>query len=115
MPRIKFDKLASDVNSEKSSDIKKRVENARILQTQRFAGTNFITNSEMPPEAVKRFCRVDNTSTNLLHQAVDQMHLSARGYFRMLKLSRTIADLAGETNILTPHIAEALQYRPRIE
>ena len=115
VPRIKFDKLASDINSEKSEDIKKRVENARTLQSQRFIGTNFITNSEMSPEAVKNFCRVDNASTNLLHQAVDQMHLSARGYFRILKLARTIADLANETNILTPHIAEALQYRPRIE
>jgi len=115
VPRIKFDKLSSDINSEGSADIKKRVENARLSQNQRFMGTNFITNSEMTPEAVKRFCRVDNTSTNLLHQAVDQMHLSARGYFRILKLARTIADLAGEANILTPHIAEALQYRPRIE
>jgi len=115
VPRLKFDKLASDRNSENSAAIKKRVENARALQRQRFSGTNFITNSEMPPEAVKRFCQVDSASTNLLHQAVDQMHLSARGYFRMLKLARTIADLAGEANILTPHIAEALQYRPRVE
>jgi len=115
VPRIKFDKLASDTNSESSTEIKKRVENARLRQTERFAETNFVTNSEMTPEAVKHFCRVDNISTNLLHQAVDQMHLSARGYFRILKLARTIADLAGETNILTPHIAEALQYRPRIE
>jgi magnesium chelatase family protein len=115
VPRIKFDKLASDNNGEKSADIKKRVENARQIQNQRFIGANFITNSEMTPEAVKNFCRVDNASTNLLHQAVDQMHLSARGYFRILKLARTIADLANETNILTPHIAEALQYRPRIE
>ncbi|MBI4779464.1 YifB family Mg chelatase-like AAA ATPase [Candidatus Falkowbacteria bacterium] len=55
VPRIKFDKLTSDINSEESTDIKKRVEKARLLQSQRFAGTNFITNSEMPPEAVKRF------------------------------------------------------------
>ncbi|MDD4271275.1 MAG: YifB family Mg chelatase-like AAA ATPase [Patescibacteria group bacterium] len=115
VPRIKFDKLAATANSEKSEEIKKRVESARSRQTERFIGTNFITNSEMSPEAIKRFCRVDNISTNLLHQAVDQMHLSARGYFRILKLARTIADLAGEEAILTPHIAEALQYRPRIE
>ena len=115
VPRLKFDKLTSVTSGESSAAIKTRVENARFKQTERFKDTNFITNSEMPPEAVKRFCQVDSASTNLLHQAVDQMHLSARGYFRMLKLARTIADLAGEANILTPHIAEALQYRPRVE
>lgn len=115
VPRIKFDKLSANTTSEKSTDIKKRVEKARLLQNQRFAGTNFITNSEMSPEAVKNFCQIDNISANLLHQAVDQMHLSARGYFRILKLARTIADLSEEKNILTNHIAEALQYRPRIE
>ena len=115
VPRIKFDKLASVASGESSADIKIRVQSARLKQAERFKNANFITNSEMSSEAVKHFCRVDKASTNLLHQAVDQMHLSARGYFRILKLSRTIADLAGETNILTPHIAEALQYRPRIE
>ena len=69
----------------------------------------------MTSEAVKQFCQVDSTSRDLLKNAVDQMHLSARAYFRILKLARTIADLAGEENILTPHIAEALQYRPRVE
>jgi magnesium chelatase family protein len=115
VPRIKFDKLASETNGESSADIKKRVEKARLKQAERFQNTNLITNSEMSSEAVKHFCRVDNASTNLLHQAVDQMHLSARAFFRILKLARTIADLAGEETILTPHIAEALQYRPRVE
>lgn len=115
VPRIKFDKLASNLDSEDSAAIKKRVEKAREWQNQRFSGSNFITNSEMSSAAVKHFCPIDNTSANLLHQAVNQMHLSARGYFRMLKLARTIADLAGQESILTPHIAEALQYRPRLE
>lgn len=115
VPRIKFDKLASVADSENSAQIKIRVQNARLKQAERFKNKNFITNSEMSSETVKHFCRIDAASTDLLHQAVNQMHLSARGYFRMLKLSRTIADLAGETDILMPHLAEALQYRPRVE
>ncbi|OGF24044.1 magnesium chelatase [Candidatus Falkowbacteria bacterium RIFCSPLOWO2_12_FULL_45_13] len=115
VPRIKFDKLASDIDGENSANIKARVESARLEQTERFKNTDFITNSEMSSAAVKHFCQVDSASTNLLHRAVDQLHLSARGYFRVLKVSRTIADLAGEQKILTPHIAEALQYRPRVE
>ncbi|MFA4833746.1 MAG: YifB family Mg chelatase-like AAA ATPase [Patescibacteria group bacterium] len=115
VPRLKFDKLTSEGRGETSEAIKVRIEAARKIQAERFKNTPFVTNSEMNSEAVKEFCQVDNSSHELLRAAVDQMHLSARAYFRILKLGRTIADLAGEEKVLTPHIAEALQYRPRVE
>jgi len=115
VPRIKFEKLSSNNQGEKSRDIKRRIQAARAIQQARLKETTFITNSEMNSEAVKQFCQVDEASRQLLRHAVNQMHLSARAYFRILKLARTIADLAGEEKILTPHIAEALQYRPKEE
>ncbi|MEA3450258.1 MAG: YifB family Mg chelatase-like AAA ATPase [Patescibacteria group bacterium] len=114
VPRISFDKLSSDNRGEKSKDIKQRVEAVRARQYERFRGENIITNSEMSSEMIKRFCQVDNMSQRLLKNAVEQMHLSARAYFRILKLARTIADLAEEENIASTHIAEALQYRERV-
>jgi magnesium chelatase family protein len=115
VPRVKFEKLSSQSDSENSKTIKQRVEKARQQQTKRFKEIPFITNSEMTSETVKQFCPLDDISKALLKNAVEQMHLSARAYFRILKLARTIADLSGEDNVLTPHIAEALQYRPKIE
>jgi magnesium chelatase family protein len=115
VPRIKFDKLSSETLGEKSKTIKNRVQAARQIQQQRFKNAPFITNSEMTSEAIKSFCQVDNTSKQLLKNAVDQMHLSARAYFRILKIARTIADLTGVEKISPAHIAEALQYRPKVE
>jgi magnesium chelatase family protein len=115
VPRVKFEKLSSAGGGETSREIKDRIEAARRLQKERLAETPFITNSEMNSEAVKKYCELDDASKNLMRSAVDQMHLSARAYFRILKLARTIADLASEEKISTPHIAEALQYRPKVE
>lgn len=115
VPRINFDKLSQIAEGENSDTIKKRIESARMIQKNRFKNTSIITNSEMSSEASKEFCQVDEASRRILKNAVDQMHLSARVYFRILKLARTIADLAGESNIQTVHIAEALQYRPKVE
>jgi magnesium chelatase family protein len=67
----------------------------------------------MGPAEIRQFCLLDETSTNLVKAAMTQMHLSARAYHRILKLARTIADLVGSEAIQTPHIAEAIQYRPR--
>lgn len=113
VPRINFEKLSSIKPEETSISIKKRVQQAIKAQKMRFQNTQFITNSEMTSEAVKRFCKIDASSTALLRGAVDKHHLSARAYFRILKLARTIADLSNEENISSSHIAEALQYRPK--
>jgi magnesium chelatase family protein len=115
VPRVNFDKLNSETMSEESPAIKKRIEAARRVQKERFQNEPFITNSEMSSEATKRYCQIDEPSRKLLANAVDQMHLSARAFFRTLKLARTIADLETLESILTAHIAEALQYRPRVE
>lgn len=114
VPRVEFDKLSSDVAEEDSEKIKERVERARIIQKNRFREEKYITNSEMSSEATKRFCVLNKESIELLRGAVDKMFLSARAYFRVLKLARTIADLEGQHDILSSHIAEALQYRPKI-
>lgn len=115
VPRINFDKLSSNKAGEGSKTIKERVQKARAIQRERLNNTPFMTNSEMDSETVKKFCDVDANSKQILRNAVDQMHLSARSYFRILKLARTIADLSEEKNILTQHIAEALQYRPKTD
>jgi len=113
VPRIKFEKLADDRRGEASAVVRERVEAARALQRKRFAGTPLQTNSDMGPAEIKQFCQVDETGRNLLKSAMNQLHLSPRAYHRILKLARTIADLAGSERIEPPHIAEAIQYRPR--
>ncbi|NUM25638.1 MAG: YifB family Mg chelatase-like AAA ATPase [Candidatus Buchananbacteria bacterium] len=115
VPKVKFDKLTQNVLSEPSSAIRQRVEAARRVAQQRFKDMAIITNAEMSSRLAKEFCTVDDETLNLLRQAVDQLSLSTRSYFRILKLSRTIADLAGEKDIKLEHVAEALQYRPKIE
>ncbi len=115
VPRLPFEKLTSENPHESSENIKKRVELARCRQRERFAGQPIITNAEMPSALARRFCIVDAESKGILQAAVNQLNLSARAYFRVLKLARTIADLAGSETISSLHIAEALQYRPKLE
>jgi magnesium chelatase family protein len=114
--RPKKEEMQSDALSEKSEEIAKRVQKARDIQTQRFAnaGENIFTNGEMNLKMIEKYCKLDTTSQNLLSQAVDKFKLSARSYIRILKLSRTIADLAQSDNIQVSHLAESLQYRGRI-
>ncbi|NIM94185.1 MAG: YifB family Mg chelatase-like AAA ATPase [Anaerolineales bacterium] len=113
VPRVDFDKLADDRLGEPSEDIRERVEAARDLQRKRFDGTGLTCNADMGPGEVRQFCPLDDTGRTLVRQAMSQLQLSARAFHRVLKLSRTIADLNGEDGISPSHLAEALQYRPR--
>lgn len=113
VPRVDYEKLSSDRLGEPSADIRERVERARELQRQRFAGTHLFTNADMGPKQVRQYCKLDEAGSTLIKSAMRQLGLSARAFHRILKVSRTIADLAGSERIATTHLAEALQYRQR--
>ena len=113
VPRIEYDKLADERKGESSETVRSRVEESRAIQRARFAGTRIACNAEMSPSQVKLFCQVEPEAQQLLKAAMQQMALSARAFHRVLKLARTIADLAKEPSIYVSHLAEALQYRPR--
>ena len=112
VPRVEYEKLIEKSDAETSSSVRERIEASRVAQKRRFEGTGAITNSEMGPVEAWNFCQVDDSAKGLLQAAMKQMHLSARGFHRVLKVSRTIADLADAETIGIAHLAEALQYRP---
>ncbi len=115
VPRVKVAELTDGAGSsnraESSAVIRKRVLAARRIQADRFAESRMKSNSEMGPREIKQFCALDSPSLTLLQKAVSQLHLSARNYFRILKVARTIADLGGAEKITLEHVGEALQYR----
>lgn len=112
VPRLTPEELLNmKDDAEPSNEIRKRVVNARKIQVQRYMGTNILTNSELNSDLIKKFCKIDKASEDMLKSAIIKFNLSGRSYDRILKLSRTIADLAGEENISQMHIAQALQYR----
>jgi magnesium chelatase family protein len=113
VPRVDYDKLTDDRLGEPSARIRERVERAREVQGQRFAGTALTSNADMGPAEVREYCRLDDAGRGLVRAAMQQLQMSARAFHRILKLARTIADLAGEPDIQTHHLAEAIQYRPR--
>ena len=114
VPAVEVEKLSGDIISEGSRVVRDRINKARKIQEKRFNG-KIHTNSQMGPEEIKKYCQISEDGMNLLKLAISSLNLSARGYNRVLKLSRTIADLDESENILTEHVAEALQYRSRDE
>ena len=135
VPRVDYQKLSEDRLGEASVLIRQRVEKAREIQRKRFAtgersnvdpdkggaggrkskfdALNALCNADMRVGEVRQFCKLDGAGESLVRAAMEQMNLSARGYHRVLKLARTIADLAGCENIQAAHLAEALQYRSK--
>ena len=113
VPRVEYDKLTDDRLGEPSAAVRDRVEAARGRQRERFDGVGLTSNADMGPAEVRQFCAVDEAGRSLLRAAMQQLHMSARAYHRILKTARTIADLAGSEQIQTAHLAEAIQYRPR--
>ncbi len=112
VPNVRFEDLSGDRKTEASDDIRRRVTKARKVQLRRFEKNRGVfCNSQMGPRLIKRYCAVDKSSENLLRMAIDRLGLSARGYHRILKIARTIADLARVEDIKEEHLAEAIQYR----
>ncbi len=109
IPAVKYEKIADEKSLESSIAIRGRVEKARVVQLKRLGKAN----AEMKPKELKIHCVLDDKSKELLRVAVNQLNLSVRQYSRVIKVARTIADLAGQEKILSSNIAEALQYRPQ--
>ncbi|MCH7641458.1 ATP-binding protein [Patescibacteria group bacterium] len=122
VPSVETQKLVGkSKKKEKSSrQFQKGVQASREIQLKRFKalpagrhGTKLKSNSEMNTKEVKKFCKLSDENLTMLRSAVSSMNLTARSYFKVIKVARTIADLAGERKISTNHLAEALQYRPK--
>ena len=117
VPSVDYKKLSGDRLGETSETIRIRVQAARDIQNKRFSSgetKDIVCNADMRVGEVRQFCQLQDEGKSLLRSAMTQLNLSARGYHRVLKLARTIADLAGEEEIQSAHLAEALQYRPKI-
>ncbi len=113
VPRVDIDKLSSEEPSESSSDVKERVEAARKIQKERLFSRGLVTNSEMSSEMTKSISGTTKEAKSMLNDAAKHLNISARSYFRILKLSRTIADLENSEKVSSDHVAEALQYREK--
>jgi magnesium chelatase family protein len=113
LPNVTYEKLSEDPNTQESKIIREKVIKARLVQKERFAGQGILLNSEMTPPMIKKYCAIDSVSEITVKKLVDSGRLSARGYHRLLKVARTIADLDNSKDILQKHVSEALMYRPK--
>ncbi len=111
VPAVKYEELETTSNGEASADIKARVDEARRMQLMRYKDKRIYSNSQLTPDLMKMHCKLDRETNDLLREAYNSLGLSARAHNRILKVARTIADLAGEEKIKIEHIAEAIQYR----
>lgn len=110
-PALSLGDLRTEKPGEASAPMRERVQAARSRQHARFAGTRITSNARMTHAQIRKHCAIDSTLGDLLQQAMEQLQLSARAYDRILKVARTIADLAGTERIEPPHLLEAIQYR----
>jgi magnesium chelatase family protein len=111
VPAVKVRELSAQESGESSAEIRERVVRARKTQQQRFAGERVYCNAQMTPRLIRKYCSLDAASQQLLERAIMRWGLSARAYDRILKVSRTIADLEGMEHIAQQHISEAVNYR----
>ena len=115
VPRVEYEKLVESHIAVRSEVVRQRVEEAWQVQRARFQGTASLSNADMGPAEVWESCQVEDEAKGLLQAAMKQLALSARAFHRVLKVARTIADLAGVERIGVVHLAEALQHRPRAQ
>ncbi len=113
VPKVKYEKLTKNGEKNYSQKIKERVLKTREIQKKRYKEEKFLTNSEINLAKIKKYCKIDGKSQGLIKNFVDSGKLSARGYHRVLRVARTIADLESSENILFKHLSEALSYRLR--
>lgn len=111
VPAARYQDLTSNIPAESSAQIKERVEKAREIQRERFKEKSILCNAQMSHKQVRKFCELGKEESELLKMAMTELNFSARAYDKILKVSRTIADLAGCENIKTEHLSEAIQYR----
>jgi magnesium chelatase family protein len=111
VPSIKYDELSAKKKGESSDDIRKRVDKARKIQLERYKDSGIFCNAQLTPALIEKYCSLTDEANTILKNAFESLGLSARAHSRILKVARTIADLAGSENIETIHLAEAIQYR----